>query len=258
MGTNSPYPEHPKVLVLAGTTEARDLCECLVEQNVQAMASLAGRVLRPRGLGLPTRIGGFGGVDGMVRFIRENTISHVIDATHPFAAQISRNARMSCDITQTPLAVLERPPWVQTSGDNWRMVSDIAAAVDAIQDNPHRIFLGIGRQNLAAFERKPQHHYVSRVIDPPEPHPQLPSCEILLQRGPFRIRDDIALFTSRAIDLVISKNAGGAAARSKIDAARQLGLPVIMIDRPIFDDIGFPVFRPRSIKDIPEWLHHGV
>lgn len=247
----------PNVLVLAGTTEARQTCDLLMRQGIQATASLAGRVKRPQILPVPTRIGGFGGVVGLAQYIRENKITHVVDATHPFAAQISRHAQIASQTTGVALAVLQRPAWQAGPGDNWIRVPDMEGAVAALNGPRQRVFLGIGRQHLSAFASIPQHHYVSRVIDPPETVPDLPCLHLISEKGPFRTQDDIALLKNHRIAIVVSKNSGGTAAQSKIDAANQLKLPVIMIDRPGRDADHGAVTHLTTPDKVIDWLRHS-
>lgn len=195
--------------------------------------SLAGRVDRPIRQPLPQRIGGFGGPDGLSRYLTENQVTHVIDATHPFAAQMSRNTVQACQASGVPLAAFTRPPWQERSGDDWQRVPDIPAAVDALDQKAIRVFLAVGRMHLADFAPNPQHHYVLRLVDPPKGDLPFPDAEVIVDRGPFQEADDLALLRSKRVDLVVSKNSGGTAAYAKIAAARTLQLPVLMIDRPV-------------------------
>ena len=180
-------------------------------------------------------------------------ISHVIDATHPFAAQMSRNAVEACARTATPLIGLERPPWQAGPGDDWRPVADPAAAVAALPEAPARVFLAIGKQGLAAFAARPQHHYLLRLVDPPaEPLP-LPQASVVLARGPFDAAADTALLRAHAITHVVAKNAGGTGAAAKLTAARTLGLPVILIDRPVLP----PRAVAATVAEVMAWLGHA-
>lgn len=159
----------------------------------------------------------------------------MIDATHPFAAQMSRNAIAACAAAGIPLLSMERPGWSPQAGDRWIQVSDMAAAAQALQPGDGRVFLAIGRKQLAAFAGKAeQHHFVLRVVDQAEEALPLPAdrYELIVARGPFQIEDEIALLKRHAIDCIVSKNAGGADTYAKIAAARALQIPVIMVDRP--------------------------
>lgn len=196
------------------------------------MFSYAGRTAAPVAQPLPTRIGGFGGVGGLVAYLRREGISHVIDATHPFAAGMSRNAVAACGLTGTPLVAYERAPWQAGPGDRWTHVGSVEEAASALPDSPARVFLAIGKQTLAAFAAKPQHHYLLRLVDPPEGALPLPHATAIIAKGPFDVAGDTALLRDHAISHIVAKNAGGSGARAKLDAARALGLPVILIDRP--------------------------
>lgn len=198
---------------------------------MDAVFSYAGRTEAPVAQPLPTRVGGFGGIVGLQTWLQAEGISHVVDATHPFAAQMSGNAVAACGAVGIPLLALERPAWVAQAGDQWLHVPDIAAAVAALPKEPARVFLAIGRQNLAAFAVRPQHHYLLRLVDA-VPDLPLPQAEVVLARGPFTVDGDRALMQAHGISHVVAKNAGGSGAEAKLAAARALGIPVILVDRP--------------------------
>jgi precorrin-6A/cobalt-precorrin-6A reductase len=200
------------------------------------------------------RLGGFGGIDGLRNFLRTEAITHVIDATHPFAAQMSAHAVAACAAEGVALCAFERPPWTPRQDDHWIAVSDIAAAVSALPEAPARIFLAIGRQHLEAFAARPEHFYLLRLVDPPQAPLPLPRAEAVIARGPFTEAGDRALLETHRIDLIVAKNAGGEGARAKLDAARALGLPVILIDRP-----KLPA-RPvaSSVAELLGWLDHAA
>ncbi len=203
---------------------------------------------------MPTRVGGFGGAGGLARYIQSEGITHVVDATHPFAAQMSRNAVQACRDTDTPLVALTRPPWMPQSGDNWARVDSIAAAVDWLDRDRLRVMLAIGRMNLPDFAARPRHFYLLRVVDRPGDDIPLPDHAVVVDTGPFTPEGDIALMQAHGIELVVSKNAGGTGARAKIDAARELGLPVLMIDRPALPDRE----EVHDPGDVMRWLHAGT
>lgn len=222
-----------RILLLAGTSEARALAARLAANPAcDAVASLAGRTSAPMTLALPTRVGGFGGVEGLKRYLLDARITHVIDATHPFAAQISANAQAACAALGLPLIGYAREPWGAAPGDKWIEVADNADAAKALGEAPRRVFLTIGRQGVADFRAAPRHHYLLRVIERPEADDLPPSCEVISARGPFALEDEISLMREKRIDIVVSKNSGGALTYAKIDAARALGLPVVMIQPP--------------------------
>ena len=240
------------LLVLGGTTEATALCRALSEAGIRGSVSLAGRVARPLRQPLPQRIGGFGGVGGLVDYLRDHAISHVVDATHPFAAQMSANAVAACAELGVPLIALTRAPWQAGTGDNWILVPDITGAVAALDRPAARVMLAVGRMHLAEFAPNPQHFYLLRLIDAPDGRLPFPRHQILQDRGPFSVAGDLALMRQHRIDLVVSKNSGGTGAAAKIAAARQLGLPVLMIDRP-----ALPARREaHSVGEVLAWLHH--
>lgn len=228
------------------------MAQALAAAGVEAVYSYAGRTAAPVAAPLPMRIGGFGGVAGLVDYLRAEGIRAVIDATHPFAAQMSAHAVAACEAAGVPLMALERPAWVPEPGDRWTRVPDIPAAVAALPADPRRVFLAIGRQNLTPFAAA-AHHYLLRLVDPPEA-PPLPGAEVVIDRGPFTLEGDLALMRRVGTEIVVSKNAGGSGASAKIAAARALGLPVIMIDRP-----AIPA-RPcaGSVAEVMAWLHQSV
>ena len=198
------------------------------------------------------RVGGFGGVEGLCDYLRATSTTHVIDATHPFASQMSDNAVSACAETRVPLVALERPPWQPEPGDQWHSVPDIAGAVAALDGPATRVMLAIGRMHLGAFAPNPQHHYILRLVDPPEQSIPLPDTTVVLDRGPFSVEGDLNLMHAHDVQLVVSKNAGGTGALAKIIAARALQRPVIMIERP--------QIRPRpvvhDVDAVLRWLAH--
>ncbi|WP_370227527.1 cobalt-precorrin-6A reductase [Cognatishimia sp.] len=218
--------------MLGGTTEASALARAVADAGIAATFSYAGRVDSPKVQPIPQRVGGFGGVAGLVRYLREHNITHVVDATHPFAAQMSRNADHACTEAGVALLALTRAPWAAEAGDTWTHVPDIASAVEALGGIARRVMLALGRMHIEDFAAQPQHHYVLRLVDAPVQQPSLPHHSVVVARGPFDVAGDIALFKEHAVDIVVCKNAGGVGADAKIHAARALGLPVVMIDRP--------------------------
>jgi precorrin-6A/cobalt-precorrin-6A reductase len=243
-----------RALILGGTSDAGRLADAIAGAGIPAIYSYAGRTQDPAAQSLPTRIGGFGGASGLADFIQRERITHVIDATHPFAAEMSRHALTACAATSTALLALERPPWTRGTDDNWVEVRDIGAAVAALPEITARVFLAIGRQHLVPFSAKPQHAYTLRFVDPPVEALPLPNADVVISRGPFTLAGDLDLMRSRGIGWLVARNAGGSGARAKIDAARELGLPVIMIARPDLPE------RPRAeaIEDVVAWLGHDA
>ncbi len=240
-----------KLLVLGGSSEAGLLARALsTRADLAAILSLAGRTANPAVSPLPTRIGGFGGVQGLIDFLQAERIDALIDATHPFAARMKRHAAAACAATKTPLCAFSRAPWIAKEGDRWTEVEDAAAAVRALDDEPRRVFLAIGRQQAGAFAGPSPHHFILRAIDAPSPESLPASLDLVLARGPFAIEDEIALMREKRIDIVVSKNAGGEATRAKIDAARALRLPVVMIRRPPAPER--PVFE--TLEGVLGWI----
>ncbi|MBY5931785.1 cobalt-precorrin-6A reductase [Tateyamaria omphalii] len=241
------------LLILGGTTEATAFANAAAEKGLTGTVSFAGRVDRPKRQPLPQRIGGFGGVSGLIEYLHAQKITHVIDATHPFAAQMSRNAVAACAQADVPLLALTRAPWSAQPGDDWTHVPNIASAVAALDQPAKRVMLAVGRMHLAEFAPNPQHFYLLRLVDPPKDPPPFPGHHVLVSRGPFTQDDDRALMQDHRIDLVVSKNAGGTGAYAKIAAARSLGLPVVMIDRPAVPERQ----EAHSVAEVMDWLRHS-
>jgi precorrin-6A/cobalt-precorrin-6A reductase len=222
-----------RILVLGGTTEASALAASLAERaDIDAILSLAGRTTNPRPSPLPTKTGGFGGAEGLARWLTEHKTDAVVDATHPFAAMMSRNAAAACSRLGLPLLGLRRPPWHAQPSDRWIEVATMADAVPALGQTPRRVFLTIGRLELAPFATAPQHFYLVRSIEPVSDALPVPRLSTLLARGPFDEAGERALLESEHIDIIVTKNSGGSATYAKIAMARALGLPVVVVARP--------------------------
>jgi len=222
-----------RVLVLGGTFEASKLADLLAGQSgVSSMLSFAGRTKALRPPQIPYRTGGFGGVDGLEAYLEAERIDVLVDATHPFAEQISRHAALAAARAKIPLVVLSRPAWVAQPGDHWIEVADMAAAAAALGREPKRVFLTIGRLQIGAFAAAPHHFYLIRTIEPLTLPPNLPRHRVVLGRGPFAVEAEEKLLREESIDVVVTKNSGGEAAFPKLCAARHLGLPVVMVARP--------------------------
>lgn len=222
-----------RVLILGGTTEGRALADALAgDRRFAPIYSLAGRTAAPKLPGVETRVGGFGGAEGLAAWLQSEGIAAIVDATHSYAARISANAVLAAESGALPLLRLQRPAWRAEVGDNWRDAADTDAGVRLLGEKPQTVLLTIGRSEVAAFREAPQHRYVVRAVDAPKREDLPPRAEVILQRGPFALADELTLMRSRGIDVVVSKNSGGDAAYAKIVAARQFGIPVVMIDRP--------------------------
>ncbi len=226
------------------------MAQAIARAGLAGVYSYAGRTDAPIGQPIHMRVGGFGGVKGLRIYLKAEGISHVIDATHPFAAQMSANAVAACEAESIPLIALERAAWTPGEGDRWTHVPDIPAAVAALAGPPQRVFLAIGRQHLDPFAAQPQHRYLLRLVD--EPTGPLPfPADVIVARGPFDVAGDIALMQEHAIEVVVAKNAGGKGAVAKIAAARTLGLTVVMIDRPFIP----PRRIAHSVAEVMAWLN---
>jgi precorrin-6A/cobalt-precorrin-6A reductase len=241
-----------RVLILGGTTEASALARRLTGRtDIQPVLSLAGRTRNPATPPIPFRVGGFGGIEGLRTYLADHGVQAVVDATHPFAAQMSRHAVAACRTAGVPIAGFTRPPWTPQPDDRWIRVADMAAAVDALGTRPQRVFLTIGGIQLTQFVRAPWHWYLVRTIDPPA---GLQVQKLILARGPFAVEQEIALMRDQKIDVLVTKNSGGSATGAKIEAARELGLPVVIVDRPAPED--YPVFH--DVDAVLAWLGgHG-
>jgi precorrin-6A/cobalt-precorrin-6A reductase len=219
-----------RVLILGGTGEARALARALDARGTRVVTSLAGRTGTPAALPGEVRTGGFGGPAGLVRALEEGLISHVVDATHPFAARIGQHAAVACEAVGRPRVRLLRPPWPRKPGDRWHEVAGVQQAATLLPMLGGRVLLTTGQEGLASFGQVPDVILFVRSIEPP---PDLPAGAVWIgARGPFRLEDENRLLKSERIDVLVSKQSGGAATYPKIVAARQFGLPVVMLERP--------------------------
>jgi precorrin-6A/cobalt-precorrin-6A reductase len=227
-------PTPMRVLILGGTTEASALARELAgDSRIEVTLSLAGLTANPASTpGVTVRSGGFGGVDGLTRWLTESRSEAVIDATHPFAARISANAMAAIDTLGLPSCTVVRPPWTAADNDRWQHAATMEDAAGMLGGEPRSVFLSVGRQSVGAFRRSDQHAYVIRAIEKPDAEDMPPHVTLIQARGPFALADEIDILLRHAIEVVVTKNAGGNATYAKIVAARELGLPVIMIERP--------------------------
>ncbi|WP_055585696.1 cobalt-precorrin-6A reductase [Peterkaempfera griseoplana] len=240
-----------RVLILGGTQEARRLAAVLAgDPAVEVTVSLAGRVAQPRLPAGRLRVGGFGGAAGLADWLRAHPVDAVIDATHPFARSISVHAAEAAAALHLPLLALRRPGWAAVPGDRWHRADSLGHAAALLPALGQRVFLTIGRQEISVFAGLTGLWFLARSIEPPEP-PLPPRTRVLLDRGPFTVAGERALLREHRIDVVVSKDSGGAATAAKLTAARELGLPVLLVRRPPLP-AGVPVAAdPAAAAD---WL----
>jgi precorrin-6A/cobalt-precorrin-6A reductase len=244
-----------RILILGGTTEARELAERLAKHGeLEVVVSLAGRTKFPAPQPARLRSGGFGGVSGLADYLVTEKVDALVDATHPYADVISANAGAAARQTAVPFVALRRPPWHAVAGDRWQEVTDVGAAVRALADRPRRIFVTLGRGELSPLGDALQHFYLIRSVDPVEPPLLLTRAAYVTARGPFSEADDRALMRLHGIDAVIAKNSGGTASYGKIAAARSLGIEVIMLRRPPLADAP----AVETVDAAVAWLDHAL
>jgi precorrin-6A/cobalt-precorrin-6A reductase len=238
-----------RVLVLGGTFEAGELARLLAgARGISAKMSFAGRTKAIVAPPIPYRIGGFGGVEGLIEYVKSERVDVLVDATHPFAEQISRHAEIAAKRAKIPLVVLSRPAWICTARDRWINAANMATAAIALGPEPKRVFLTIGQLQLEAFSKAPQHFYLIRTIEPPVASLHLPNYRVIHGRGPFAVEAEEKLLRGELIDVLVTKNSGGEAAFGKILAARNLGIPVIMVARPS-EDLRAAFHDPAKVMD---------
>jgi len=238
-----------KVLLLGGTGEARQLAAVLVDRpGIEVVSSLAGRVSDARLPPGPVRIGGFGGVAGLVSWLRSEGIDAVVDATHPFAAAMSAHAAEAARAVGLPLLLVRRPGWSEVPGDRWHWVDTLDEAARLLPSLGARAFLSIGRQGLDAFAGV-NLWMLARCVEPPDPRPTW--CELLLDRGPYDLDRELDLLRSHRIDVLVTKDSGGQLTAAKLTAARQLSIPVVVVRRPAVPAATQVV---ESVADVLPWL----
>jgi precorrin-6A/cobalt-precorrin-6A reductase len=243
------------ILILGGTAEARRLAAMLAEREGLAVTlSLAGRTAKPAPQAVPIRSGGFGGAAGLARYLSDEAIDVLIDATHPYAAAISASAAQAARAAGVRLLALKRPPWTKVAGDDWIEVDSVEGAVAALGNAPRRVFVALGRNELEPFAEAPQHAYLIRSVDPVDPPLAVPHAIYITARGPFAEAEDRALLQRHKIDTIVAKNSGGDATYGKIATARALGLPVIMLKRPALPDVP----SVATVEEVVAWLDHTM
>lgn len=238
------------VLLLAGSGEARALAAQLHTRGVPVVASLAGATRAPLDLGVDTRTGGFGGVEGLRRFLRAHQIRAVIDATHPFAAQMTAHAAGATRAAGVPHLVLQRLGWQPEAGDRWHWVDALEDAAALIPDRA-TVFLGTGRQSLGALSGLSPRRVLARVIDPPDRPFPFAGGRFVVGTPPFTVEEERSFFVAEGVDWLVVKNAGGAASFSKLEAARALGLPVVIQRRPV---LPAGVTKVETVEEALAWV----
>jgi len=227
-----------RLLILGGTAEAAALALGAVARfgdKLRAITSLAGRTEHPAPLPGQIRIGGFGGPAGLADYLTENAVGRVIDATHPFATRISAEARLACAAANVPRLMLLRPPWHRHPLDRWIEVDNISAAAAIVARLGQRAWLTVGASEIACFGAAAGVRFLVRLVDPPRRPLPLHSYEVVVGRGPFALAEERNLVERHAIDVLVCKASGGAATEAKLIAAREFGIPVIMVRRPTAD-----------------------
>jgi precorrin-6A/cobalt-precorrin-6A reductase len=241
-----------RVLILGGTGEARELAAELVAAGVDVLSSLAGRVRQPRLPDGPVRVGGFGGPAGLAAFLRAEQITAVIDATHPFAGAITANAAQAAAQAEVPLLVLRRPEW--EADPSWHLAADIGAAAGAVRAWPgESVFLTTGRRDLGLFAADDRHRFLVRAVDPPDGAvPQ--RMTLVLDRGPYTVEGESALMREHGVGLLVTKNSGGPMTAAKLEAARDLGVRILMVRRPPLPEGTAAV---TTVADAVRWISPG-
>lgn len=245
------------VLVLGGTGEARALAAALDDgaagAGVRVISTLAGRVANPRLPRGEVRVGGFGGVAGLAAYLRQEGVTAVVDATHPFAERMAWSASAACADAGAKLLRIERPPFERDPQIDWREVRTLEEAAALLPAAGRRVFLTTGRQGLAAFRGVRDAFFLVRCVDPPDPATLPPDHALLLDRGPFAVAGELALIERHALDVLVTKDSGGELTQAKLRAARRRGLPVIVVARPPRPD-GETV---RDVEQALAWLRHA-
>ncbi|MCH4867630.1 cobalt-precorrin-6A reductase [Pseudomonas sp. TMW22089] len=220
-----------RILLLGGVTEALAMARRLGPQHIYSLAGV-GRV--PADLPCEVRVGGYGGAEGLAQYIRQQRIDLLLDATHPYAAQISHNAVSAAALAGIPCWALRRPAWQPQAGDNWREVADWAELVEALKPFQRPLFT-LGREPLEHLHEIPEGQFWTlRALDT---YPGNARCEVIGARGPFVIEDERTLFAQRRIDVLISKNSGSSATEPKLEVARERGTPVLILKRPQLPEV---------------------
>ena len=244
-----------RILLLGGTTEASQIVSVLEpDPRITLTLSLAGRTVAPRMSSARVRIGGFGGVAGLVAYLQGEQIALLVDATHPFAAVMPFHAAQACRLADVPLLKVYRPPWFAVAGDRWIRVPDLRSAAETLQRiGARRVLLTTGRTELDPFRGVPRMTFVVRSIEAADLRDFVRATAVL-DRGPFDLASERALLVEHAIDVLVTKNSGGSAAAPKLQAARELGISVVMVERPPIP----AVTRLERVDQAVAWINRFV
>lgn len=234
-----------RILLLGGVTDALAIARTLGPQHIYSLAGV-GRV--PTDLTCQVRVGGYGGAEGLAQFIVEQGIDLLLDATHPYAAQISHNAALAAQLSGIPCWALRRPAWQAGPKDDWREVSDWAELIQALGPFQRPLFT-LGREPLQHLDEIPAHQFwtLRALENTLRDLPRHERCEVIGARGPFLLEDERSLFVHRGIDVLISKNSGGGATEAKLEVARELKLPVVILKRPILPAVERTFSTPETL-----------
>jgi precorrin-6A/cobalt-precorrin-6A reductase len=247
-----------KLLILGGTGEAADLARKATDffgKNLEIVISYAGVTGHQPDLPCEVRVGGFGGVEGLVRYLEENQITHVIDATHPFAEKMSQHVYIATRKLNLPVLVLWRDEWVAQPKDKWLEVASVEEAAEHVERLGGRVFLTTGIKDLAAFEGIETASFVVRLVNEPKEKLDLVNHELVISRPPYDLAAEKQLMIDHDIKLLVTKNSGGLATRAKIEAARELGIAVIMVQRPPKE----PLEYVNGVAQAMQWISaHGI
>lgn len=229
-----------RILLLGGVTEALAIARTLGPQHIYSLAGI-GRV--PTDLACQVRVGGYGGAEGLAQFVRAQNISLILDATHPYAAHISANAVQAARLCHIPCWALRRPAWQPQPGDDWREVRDWAGLIETLKPFKRPLFT-LGREPLQHLDEIPaEQFWTLRALDT---YPGNARCEVIGARGPFLLEDERALFERRQIDVLISKNSGSSATEPKLEVARERGVPVVVLQRPVLAGVDREFLTPQE------------
>ena len=239
------------ILIIGGSSQGNELAKELQKRKILYTISYAGRIKVNNSIVFNKRVGGFGGVLKMARWLKDNKISHVIDASHPFAKRISYNTYLACNKNNLPLVRYTRKSWIITNKDNWKTVSSYSEAANCLADVKQNVFLAIGKLNIGYFYLFSKHFYLLRMAEKTDKEILFPNYHCVIERGPFKTKDDISLLRKFKIDIIVAKNSGGSGSFSKIKAAQLLNIPIIMIDRPKLPQVK----EFFSILNILKWLN---